>query len=99
MECLGSVVALVLLCHASMAIAAFDGVVMLCSLLANLTDLCVPRPQRLLYRYQIDAEGRAMVCRDRCGHQQMCFDAFVMDFPKSISSLFVVFFPSLCDVD
>jgi hypothetical protein len=48
-RCLGSVVALVLRCHGMMAVAAFDGCVMLCSLLANFAGLCVPRPQRWLY--------------------------------------------------
>lgn len=36
-----------------------------------------------------------MDCRGRCGHWQACFDAFVMCFPKTDSSLFVVFFPKL----
>ncbi|XTI93795.1 hypothetical protein V2W45_899844 [Cenococcum geophilum] len=80
-----------------MAVAAFDGRVLLCSLLANFVDLFAPRPQRWLYRYQINAEGCVMVCRDRCGHWQMCFDAFVMGFPKTSFSLFVVFFHS-CNV-
>ena len=74
-----------------MAVAAFDERVMLCSLLANIVGLSVPRPQRWLYRYQIDAEGCVMDGRGRCGHWQVCFDAFVMGFPKTEFSLFVVF--------
>ncbi|KAF2464371.1 uncharacterized protein BDR25DRAFT_96881 [Lindgomyces ingoldianus] len=73
------------------AVAAFDERVILCSLLANFVGLSVPRPQRWLYRYQINAEGRAMAYRVRCGHWQMCFDAFVMGFPKTEFSLFVGF--------
>ena len=33
-----------------------------------------------------------MACRGRCGHFQMCFDAFVMGFPKTDFSVCVVFF-------
>jgi hypothetical protein len=64
---------------------------MLSSLLADSVCPSLPGPQRRLYRYQIDAEGRVMACRDRCGHWQMCFDAFVMGFPKTKFSLFIVF--------
>lgn len=78
-----------------MAVAAFDERVILCSLLANFSPVPATAATVAL-QYQIDAEGRAMACRDRCGRWQMCFDAFVMGFPKIEFSLFVVFFlPSL----
>jgi hypothetical protein len=55
MVCLGSVVAvvaLVALCRGLMVVAAFDGRVMLCGLLANFVGLCLPGPQHRLYRCQ-----------------------------------------------
>ena len=100
-ESFGSVVALVLLRRGYMAFAAFGEHVELCSLLANFVILFVPRPQRWLYKYQIDAEGYVMACRARCGHWQTYFDAFLTVFSKSDFSLFVlaVSIPTLFMID
>ena len=90
-ESLGLVIALVLLRRGYMAFAAFGERVELCSLLTNLVIVFVPRPQRWLYKHQIDAEGCVMACRVRFDHWQMCFDTFVTGFRKSDFSLFVMF--------
>ena len=66
------------------------------SLLANFLGLSVPRPPRWPYRCQINAEGCVMDCRGRCGHWQACFDAFVMCFPKTDSSLFLMYKLDTC---
>jgi hypothetical protein len=74
-----------------MVVAAFGGRVMLCSLLANFSTVSAAAATVAL-QVPDRAEGRTMACRDHCGHWQVCCDAFVMGFPKTDFSLFVVFF-------
>jgi hypothetical protein len=45
-----------------MTAVSFDGRVMLSSLLAEFVCPSLPWPQRRLYRYQTDAEGRVVAC-------------------------------------
>jgi hypothetical protein len=80
-----------------MVVAAFDGRVMLCILLANFVGLCVRWPQQSVYGHQISAGERMTACRDCYGHSQMYSEAFLMSFPKTIFSLFCRVF-RLCDV-
>ena len=75
-----------------MAAAAFGGRVILSDLLAEFVHPCPPGPQRQLYRCQTDAEGRAVVCRDRCGHRRANSQSFVIVIPKIEFSLNMLFF-------
>jgi hypothetical protein len=54
--------------------------------------LCQPGLQQQLYRYQIDAGGRAMACRDRCGLWRVYLQSLMTIILEIEFSLFVVFF-------
>lgn len=50
-----------------------------------------PGPQQQLYRYQTDAGGRAIACRERYGLWRVYLQSFVTIIPEIEFSLFVVF--------
>jgi hypothetical protein len=73
-----------------MAAAAFSGRVILSNLLAELVHPCPPGPQRQLYRCQTNAEGRAVLCRDRYSLWRVYLQSFVTIIPKIEFSLCAV---------
>lgn len=66
-----------------MVVAAVNGCVMFCSVLANFASVTAAAAIMSL-KATANAEGCVAACRDGCGRQQMCFDAVVIEVPNGI---------------